>query len=336
MDNNNKIRWGIAGLGKIARRFAVDLVNNVQNAQLYAVSARTQNKADEFANEFNCQIAYGDYTSLATDPHVDVVYVATIHSCHKELVALFLANNKHVCVEKPAFTNVSDWDEMVSLAKSKNLLLIEAMKSVAFPAYREMIRYIKTQNLVITSIDASFGTENEFNDTSRLFDPKQCGGATLDVGVYPLWLYVDICRQLNIPIQKPSVNITQDNAQSDVDEMISFVFNGKIQGNLSASITRNLSNEAVISGTGVEIIIHDKWWNPQIIEIIHNGVKQKIEVCSKGESFEFEIEHISTLILTNKLDSDVIPHANSRAVIEIMEHALAGNGYQHLVTVQNV
>ncbi|MEI8641237.1 Gfo/Idh/MocA family oxidoreductase [Pseudoalteromonas sp. Hal099] len=50
---------------------------------------------------------------------VDVVYVATIHPCHKELVALFLAHNKHVFVEKPAFTNVKDWDEMLNLAKSK-------------------------------------------------------------------------------------------------------------------------------------------------------------------------------------------------------------------------
>ncbi|MEI8641238.1 hypothetical protein P4S68_09550 [Pseudoalteromonas sp. Hal099] len=75
---------------------------------------------------------------------------------------------------------------------------------------------------------------------------------------------------------------------------------------------------------------------PQIIEITHYGAKQKIEIDSTGESFEFEIEHISTLILTNKLESDVIPHANSRAVIEIIEQALIANGYQHLVTAQNV
>ncbi|MCQ8818866.1 Gfo/Idh/MocA family oxidoreductase [Pseudoalteromonas agarivorans] len=336
MNKNKTVRWGIAGLGSIAQRFAFDLKNNVNNAELYAVSSRSQERADKFANEFACQTAYGDYKSLAENPHVDVVYVATIHPCHKELVALFLAHNKHVFVEKPAFTNVKDWDEMLNLAKSKNLLLIEAMKSVTFPAYRELLKFIKSHNLAITCIEASFGTKNEFNNTNRLFDPKQCGGATLDVGVYPLWLYVDICRQLNIPLQKPLVNITRDNPISAVDEMVYFVFNTKVQGNLSASITRNLPSKAVLSGPNVEIIIHEKWWNPQIIEITHYGAKQKIEIDSTGESFEFEIEHISTLILTNKLESDVIPHANSRAVIEIMEQALIANGYQHLVTAQNV
>ncbi|MEI8619195.1 hypothetical protein P4S63_25465 [Pseudoalteromonas sp. B193] len=130
-------------------------------------------------------------------------------------------------------------DEMLNLAKSKNLLLIEA----------------------------SFGTKNEFNNTNRLFDPKQCGGATLDAEVYPHGYMSDICCQLNIPLQKPLVNITRDNPISAVDEMVSFVFNTKVQGNLSASITRNLPSKAVLSGPNVEIIIHEKWWNPQIIEI---------------------------------------------------------------------
>jgi len=335
MNKNKTVRWGIAGLGRIAQRFAFDLKNNVNNAELYAVSSRSQERADKFANEFECKTAYGNYKSLAENPHVDVIYVATIHPYHKELVALFLAHNKHVFVEKPAFTNVKDWDEMLNLAKSKNLLLIEAMKSVTFPAYRELLRLIKSHNLAITRIEASFGTKNEFNSTNRLFDPEQSGGATLDVGVYPLWLYADICRELNIPLHKPSVNITQDNKVSAVDEMVSFVFDGEVQGSLSASITRNLPSKAVLSGPDVEIIIHEKWWNPQMIEITHHGTKQKIEIESKGESFEFEIEHISTLILTNKLDSVVIPHANSRAVIEIMEQALVANGYQHLVSVQS-
>ena len=39
MNINKTVRWGIAGLGSIAQRFAFDLKNN---AELYAVSSRSQ------------------------------------------------------------------------------------------------------------------------------------------------------------------------------------------------------------------------------------------------------------------------------------------------------
>ncbi|MEI8641236.1 Gfo/Idh/MocA family oxidoreductase [Pseudoalteromonas sp. Hal099] len=58
MNKNKTVRWGIAGLGSIAQRFAFDLKNNVNNAELYVVSSRSQERADKFANEFACQTAY--------------------------------------------------------------------------------------------------------------------------------------------------------------------------------------------------------------------------------------------------------------------------------------
>ena len=44
------IRWGIIGLGNIAHKFAQDLLK-IEDAQLYAVASRTQEKAAEFASE---------------------------------------------------------------------------------------------------------------------------------------------------------------------------------------------------------------------------------------------------------------------------------------------
>ena len=87
-----KVRWGIAGLGKIAHRFAKDLTHNVTLGELHAVAARDLERASAFAEQYQSPKSYGTYTALAQDPEIDVVYVATIHPLHKSLVALFLAH----------------------------------------------------------------------------------------------------------------------------------------------------------------------------------------------------------------------------------------------------
>ena len=325
-----KVNWGIAGLGNIAHRFARDLSKHVDNGELYAVAARDQKRAEEFGREYNCKKSYGSYQSLAEDSNVEAVYVATIHPFHKRMVELFLNNGKHVLVEKPAFTNSKDWDDMSQFAASKGLLLVEAMKVVAFPAYRELRQFISTNDLKIASIEAAFGNWHEFDPDWHLFNPKLSGGATLDVGVYGLWLYADLCSAMGADIPKPSASFLSDNEASQVDETVEFIFDGEIKGKVGASITRDLKREAIITGPDFEIIIHDKWWNPRTINIYFGGVKHQIAPPTRGGGFEYETEHVSSLILSNRQQSDILCSDTSRTVISIMETALVEAGFECL------
>lgn len=328
---NNKVCWGIAGLGKVAHRFLSDLTQYVENGELYAVAAKDKHRAEEFSNKYRCKISYVGYQELAQDPNVDVVYIATIHPFHKSMVALFLKHGKHVLVEKPAFTKIEDWNEMILLAEERDLLLIEAMKFVTFPAYQKLRNFMKTNNVKIDSVEAAFGNFHEFNSNERIFNPNLCGGATLDVGVYALWLYADLCQLMKTTVPKATVKISRDNKESEVDEYAEFIFDGEIKGKIFASITRNLKREAIISGPNIKIIIRDKWWNPKNIDILFNGEKHSITTLGKGGGFEYEIEHVSSLILNKKYKSDVMPTETSRQVTSIMENSLIKNGFGHLV-----
>ena len=62
--NHRKIRWGIIGLGKIAHKFATDLLM-VDDAVLYAVASRSQEKANEFASEYQSTKAYNSPTNFS-------------------------------------------------------------------------------------------------------------------------------------------------------------------------------------------------------------------------------------------------------------------------------
>ncbi|CCO49489.1 putative dehydrogenase [Vibrio nigripulchritudo SOn1] len=329
-EKSQKVRWGIAGLGNIAQRFAKALTEYSKQGELYAVAARSQTRANEFGADYGCQRCFGSYEEMARDPGVDAVYVATVHPYHKPVVEVFLKHKKHVLVEKPAFTNVADWLEMRALAKENGVLLLEAMKTVAFPAYRELKSYLVTNQISLTSIEAGFGNYHDFDLSLFIFNPDLSGGATLDVGVYALWLYCDLCDTLGEKVHSPEVILKTHHPESKVDEDARFEFHQGVKGEIAASIVQNLPRQAILTGEGVTITIHDKWWNPLNIDITHGTETLSLTTPENGDGFEYEIDHFSELVLQGKLDSDILKPAITEQVLRLMEEGLKASGYGHL------
>ena len=102
-----KIRWGILGTGRIAGKFAVAL-NYLEDAELYGIASRSEEKAANFAMEYSASKQFHDYESLAADPDVDVVYIATPHSLHKDNCLMCLGHGKAVLCEKPFTINAME------------------------------------------------------------------------------------------------------------------------------------------------------------------------------------------------------------------------------------
>ena len=329
-DTLRKIKWGIAGLGNIANRFATALTEHCLHGELYAVSARDQSRATTFANKFGCEKAYGSYEKMANDPEIEAVYIATVHPYHQPLTELFLKNNKNVLVEKPAFTNLTDWLEMKALAKKNGVMLLEAMKTVVFPAYHELKSFLIDNDIQIDSIEASFGNQHDYDPELFIFNPDLSGGVTLDVGVYGLWFFYDLCRTLRVNPSKPQVEMSCVYEDSNVDTEACFKFSGDINGVISASIVQDLPRSARLTGPDINITIKEKWWNPDFIEIEHRGKKSTIYYPITGNGFEFEIDHFSDLVLQGKTESSILSSETTHQVLETMEKALTDFGYQHL------
>ena len=90
---SKKYNWAILGCGRIAGKFASDL-KLLPNANLYAAASRSIENAQQFANEWGFEKAYGSYQEMLNDPNVDAVYVATPHSHHYEHTLLCLNHKK--------------------------------------------------------------------------------------------------------------------------------------------------------------------------------------------------------------------------------------------------
>src|SRR6188768_1145393 len=110
------IRWGILGCGRIAGKFASDLLH-VEDAELVAVASRDQQKSAAFAAQYPAKNIHGSYEDLVNDPEVDIIYIATPHSHHFEHTMLCLRHNKNVLCEKAFAINASEAKTMVAEAE---------------------------------------------------------------------------------------------------------------------------------------------------------------------------------------------------------------------------
>mgnify|MGYP000952611482 FL=1 len=184
------INWGIIGLGNIAHKFATDLLT-IEDAKIYAVASRNQEKANEFASKYNATKAYSSYEALAKDPHIDAVYIATPHTLHKENTILCLDHGIAVLCEKPFAMDSDELNEMIAKAKDKNVLLMEALWTYFLPHYRYVLKALEDRIYGdVIKLEADFGFYRAFDNSSRLFNKSLGGGSLLDIGIYPI-----LCRK---------------------------------------------------------------------------------------------------------------------------------------------
>jgi predicted dehydrogenase len=180
------VRWGILATGKIATSFAENLAL-LDECEIAAVGARRQESADAFADAHGIGTAYGDYRALVEDPSVDVVYVATPHSLHREHVELAFEAGKPVLCEKSLTLNAPDAEHLVALARERGLFLMEAMWMRCNPLVRRLQQLLASGALgQVRQVRADIGFVVDRPPTDRLLDPQLGGGALLDMGVYPL------------------------------------------------------------------------------------------------------------------------------------------------------
>ena len=184
-----RVRWGILSTGHIASVFSRDLALLPDEAELVAVGSRSAAKAEDFAAEYGVARAYGSYEELAADPDVDVVYVASTHNDHLPSARLCLEAGKSVLVEKPLTTSVADSSTLIELARSRGLFLMEALWTRTQPLLRQGAELVRAGEIgAVRHVAMSFGFAFDGDESHRLLDPQQAGGAILDLGVYPVHL----------------------------------------------------------------------------------------------------------------------------------------------------
>jgi predicted dehydrogenase len=120
----SNLRIGVLGCANIARRSVIPAIKSIAEYDLIAIASRTQVKADELANEFNCEAVEG-YQTLLDRNDIDVIYMPLPTGLHEEWVVKALEAGKHILIEKSLAMNYDSAKRMVDIARQKGLLIME-------------------------------------------------------------------------------------------------------------------------------------------------------------------------------------------------------------------
>ena len=120
----NKIRFGIIGCSKIAKRSVIPAIIKSEFAELEVIGSRTEEHAKEFANEFNCE-KYGTYYDVISNNLVDAVYISTPISMHDEWAIKAANAGKHIHCEKSSATSYQAAKKMIEQSKQNNVRIME-------------------------------------------------------------------------------------------------------------------------------------------------------------------------------------------------------------------
>ena len=309
------INWGIIGLGSIAHKFAKDLLT-INDAKLYAVASRSQEKADTFAAQYQSKKAYNSYMDLAKDPNIDAVYIATPHVLHKENTLLCLEYGKAVLCEKPFAMNSQEVNVMIAKAKEKNILLMEALWTYFLPHYQFILKEIKHNTYgKLLKVEADFGFYKTFNNSERLFKKSLGGGSLLDIGIYPIFT---VLSTLGIPKNIKADATFFENGADSTCNMI-FEYKDGETALLKSSLIEDTPTEAIFYFEKGTLKINTMFHQPSTVSIIVNGKEDILNFNYNTIGYNFETIHFNELIRQGKTESDIMSFQFSKQLIKLLD-----------------
>lgn len=251
MNRHATIRWGIAGTGYMASRFAAELAH-VPDAAIAAVGSRDAGRAAALAQRCGASRAHGSYAALFADPEVDIVYVATPNTTHGELCLQALAAGRAVLCEKPFTCTAAEAREVAARARAQRLFCMEGLWTRFLPTVQEAARLCAAGAIgEVESFVSHLGWPHAVDPGARLFDAAQGGGALMDLGVYT----ISLARLFLGPIIGVAGRVRQTSTGVDGSAAMTLTHTGERLASLTASLVATSINTAAVLGSRGRLVM---------------------------------------------------------------------------------
>lgn len=307
-----KIRVGIVGCGRIAKRFIPEskFVNGIEIVGAYDCCNKV---LIDFCQTYKIK-EYSSFDKMLND--VDAVYIASPHLTHYAYSKYAILSNKHVLCEIPLVLEERQAAELYELAAKQNRILMEANKTAHTPAFNHLIVIIKSGAIgEVVDIEASLSRLLQ-DKTSREFDILQAGGSMYESAVYPLLPIFKLLgteyKNLNIYSRMENgVDIYTKGVMRYPSAVCSFKLGlgVKTEGNL------------IISGTKGYAYVKAPWWKTDYFELRYEDQNNNKRFFYKfeGEGLRYEIQEWLSCIINNRPVSVRLKISESIAMARVMQ-----------------
>lgn len=319
-NQNFKIqRIGIIGTGRITGRFLMES-KSVSGVSVQGVYNPHVESAKRFAKKYGIEVYE---TKERFFENTDVIYVASPHETHYEYVKEALLHDKHVLCEKPFTLKKEQAEELFAIAKERNRILFEGIKTAYCPGFNKLID-IACSGLIgnIRYIDVCF-TKLENKNTRELTDTMY-GGSFLELGSYCL---LPVFKLFGCEYEDVDFESIYGPGKIDLFTKASFKFE-KGLATVICGLGVKSEGRLLIAGTKGYIVVDAPWWKTTYFEV-HFEDATRVEKYSDrflGDGLRYEISDMLNQINGNNKSEFKLTRKESVAMAGVMEAFLNKEG----------
>lgn len=319
----HEIKLGIVGESNVIAKFIRES-RYVNGIKIVGVCANNKSVAKDVSD--NVSLLTDDYELLLGS--VDAVYIISHPSLHYSQIKKALEHGKHVLCESPIALSVHEVEELFRIAGSKNLVLVDGIKTAYSTAYSRMILLAKGGKIGdIVSVDSVCTSlkDMDYSDQSMLrqaWNSLTAWGPTAMLPVFEL---------LGTKSIKYNIYTRIGEEHHNYDEFTKIAFQSDCAV-ASIKVGKGVKSEGelVISGTKAYIYVPAPWWKTEYFEIRYENPADNKRYFYQldGEGIRNEIVSFLRLIENKRIKT--ITEDISFAIAKVMEDFYSGHSIINL------
>ena len=261
----------------------VPSMNKFQSEDVFVngveITSICTNNIDEMSSAIkNLELVTDDYDKLINN--VDAVYIRSKYELHYNQIKKALNLGKHVLCESPICLNENQYQELLELAKEKNCILMEAIRTAYSTEYSRLLLLLKGGKIgKIISIDA---TCSSIKSTGEINSLKDWGPTAL----------LPIFQILGTKYKSKKIisNFKDFEKRNDNFTKIEFIYDNAV-ASIKVAEQAKSEGDLIITGTKGYVYIPAPWWKTDYFEIrFENPLENKRYFYQlDGEGIRYEL-----------------------------------------------
>lgn len=317
------INIGIIGTGRIAARF-LEESRYVSGINVSAIYNPHIESVLWFAKNNNIDI---DGPMILTDDSdaffgaVDAVYIAAPHETHQEYIRMALDKGRHVLCEKPMGLNKSDITELLSIARTKGLVCMEAIKTAYCAGFKKIEDIVRSGAIgKVRDVEAAF---SKIGAASGREMWGRSGGSFTELASYCL---LPVMKLLGTEVKDVHTYSVESPLGTDSYTKMMITYEDGV-ATIKTGLGVKTEGELLVAGDDGYIRVPSPWWLTKRIEVHHENPNQ-VEVYEEefaGGGLRYEIEAFVQCINNSGMDKKITDE-ESIWLSSMMEQFLANRG----------
>lgn len=283
-DKKRFVRLGLVGNSKYLNKVEAETeyVNGISVSGICATSL------DQLSDRIKkLPLVTADYQELLDNS--DAVYIHSMPDLHYAQVKLALQQGKHVLCESPIALNENQYIELYDLAKEKNLILTDALRTAYSTAYHRLQLLVNGGKIgKVVSVDAVCTSllEGDKNDKDYLKTEWNSISAWGPTALLPVF------QILGTEYKDISIisNFIDKELNFDGFTKIAFVYPDSVA---SIKVGNGVKSEGqlIISGTNGYIYVPAPWWKTDYFEVRYEDATENKRYFYQldGEGIRYEL-----------------------------------------------